>query len=62
MFDTKEIVTKLDIESKIESKLPLKEVRSLALNDQRLVIEGLSDKEEEKESTRYSLSSCDRVS
>ncbi len=51
-----------DIESKIESKLPLKEVRSLALDAQRLVFEGLSDKKEEKESLRYSLASSERVS
>jgi hypothetical protein len=37
-------------------------VRSLALDAQRLVFEGLSDKEEEKESPRYSLASSDRVS
>ena len=62
MFDTKEIVNKYDIESKIESKLHLKEVRSLAVDAQRLVFEGLRDKEEEKESPRYSLASSDRVS
>ena len=55
-------MTKLDIESKIESKLPLKEVRSLALDAQRLVFEGLSDKEEEKGSPRYLRASSDRVS
>jgi hypothetical protein len=37
-------------------------VRSLALDAQRLVFEGLRDKEEEKESQRYSLASYDRVS
>jgi hypothetical protein len=37
-------------------------VRSLALDAQRLVFEGLSDKEEEKETPRYSLASSDRVS
>jgi hypothetical protein len=37
-------------------------VRSLALDAQRLVFEGLSDKEEEKKILRYSLESSDRVS
>jgi hypothetical protein len=37
-------------------------VRSLALDAQRLVFEELRDKEEEKESQRYSLASSERVS
>ena len=40
----------------------MKEVRAVALDTQRLVFEGLSNKEEEKESPRYSLASSDRVS
>jgi hypothetical protein len=35
-FDSKEVVTKKDIDSKIKSKLPLKEVRSLAFDARKL--------------------------
>jgi hypothetical protein len=37
-------------------------VRSLAFDAQRLVFEGLGDKEEEKGSPSYSLASSDRMS
>jgi hypothetical protein len=48
VFDTKELVTKHDVDSRVLSKLPPKDVRSLAMDALKLATTKLADIEEVK--------------
>ena len=48
VFDTKELVTKHDVDSMVLSKLPPKDVRSLAMDALKLATTKLADIEEVK--------------
>jgi hypothetical protein len=60
VFDTNKVVTKEDIDSKVESKISLNEVRSLAFDAYRIAFRKSSDMEEVKDSPKYSLMSSER--
>ena len=51
VFDTKELITKQDIESKIWTKVPPQDVRSLALDAVKLAQSKKIDREEIKEAS-----------